>query len=84
MSKKYNILVNAITNYGRDILDVVVFLYLIPFIIHTLGKETFGLWSLIWAFVSLFALLDFGFGPSVVKYVGKARGENDPQQQEND
>lgn len=82
MSKKYNILINAITNYGRDILDVVVFLYLIPFIIHTLGKETFGLWSLIWAFVSLFALLDFGFGPSVVKYVGKARGENDPHQQQ--
>ncbi|WP_372369487.1 flippase [Candidatus Uabimicrobium sp. HlEnr_7] len=82
MSKKYNILVNAITNYGRDILDVAVFLYLIPFIIHTLGKETFGLWSLVWAFVSVFALLDFGFGPSVVKYVGKARGEQDPAQEQ--
>ncbi|BBM86914.1 flippase [Candidatus Uabimicrobium amorphum] len=82
MRKKYNIVINTVTNYGRDILDVVIFLYLIPFIIHTLGKETFGLWSLIWAFVSLFALLDFGFGPSVVKYVGKARGEGNSQQEQ--
>ena len=61
------ILVNTLSSYGRDIIDTITFLVLIPFIIKTLGTETFGLWSLIWSFLAFFELADMGFGASVVK-----------------
>jgi O-antigen/teichoic acid export membrane protein len=71
------ILFNTISSYGRDIVDTVAFLILIPFMIVKLGKENFGLWSLIWSFLSIFDLADLGFAASVIKYVADARGRND-------
>jgi len=76
------ILVNTLSSYGRDIIDTITFLVLIPFIIKTLGTETFGLWSLIWSFLAFFELADMGFGASVVKYVADARGRQDIERQE--
>jgi O-antigen/teichoic acid export membrane protein len=74
------ILLNTVSSYGRDIVDTVAFLVLIPFIIKTLGKEVFGLWSLIWAFLAIFELADLGSAASVVKYVADARGRHDHEQ----
>jgi O-antigen/teichoic acid export membrane protein len=71
------ILVNTLSSYGRDVVDTVAFLVLIPFIIKTLGKESFGLWSLIWSFLAIFELADLGFAASVIKYVADARGRGD-------
>ena len=76
------ILVNTLSSYGRDIIDTITFLVLIPFIIKTLGTETFGLWSLIWSFLAFFELADMGFGASVVKYVADARGRQDIERQQ--
>ncbi len=73
------ILVNTLSSYLRDVVDILTFLVLTPFLIQVLGKETFGLWSLIWSVVSLFALADMGFGTSVVKYVADARGRGDTE-----
>lgn len=70
----WNILVNTFSSYARDIVDILTFLILTPFLIDVLGKDQFGLWSLIWSIVSLFALADMGFGTSIVKYVADARG----------
>lgn len=71
------ILLNTLSSYARDIVDTITFLVLIPFIIKTLGSDSFGLWSLIWSFLALFELADLGFGASVVKYVADARGRED-------
>jgi|WetSurMetagenome_2_1015567.scaffolds.fasta_scaffold14398_4 O-antigen/teichoic acid export membrane protein len=76
------ILLNAVSSYGRDIIDTIAFLVLIPFIIKTLGSESFGLWSLIWAFLVFFDLADLGFGASVVKFVADARGRQDVARQQ--
>ncbi len=71
------ILINTLSSYGRDIVDTITFLILIPFIIRILGSDNFGLWSLIWSFLAVFELADLGFGASVVKYVADSRGRND-------
>jgi O-antigen/teichoic acid export membrane protein len=76
------ILLNALSSYSRDIIDTITFLVLIPFIIKTLGSESFGLWSLIWAFLVFFDLADLGFGASVVKFVADARGREDSERQQ--
>jgi len=68
------ILVNTLTSYMREILDIGTFLIITPFLIRTLGKDGFGLWSLVWSVVGLFALADLGFSASVVKYVADSRG----------
>lgn len=73
------ILWNTLSSYGRDVVDTLAFLILIPFIITTLGKESFGLWSLIWSFLAVFELADLGFAASVIKYVADARGKEDKQ-----
>lgn len=73
------ILVNTVTSQLDRAFDAVVFLVLIPFVVHTVGAEGWGLWSLIWAVVSLFALIDLGFSTSVVKYVADARGKKDSE-----
>ena len=73
------ILMNTLSSYGRDAVDTIAFLVMIPFIIKTLGNESFGLWSLIWSFLAIFELADFGFAASVVKYVADARGRQDTE-----
>jgi O-antigen/teichoic acid export membrane protein len=77
-----DILANVLTSYVREVVEILSFLVLIPFLIRTLGTETFGLWSLIWSFVSLFSLIDMGIGSSVVKYVADAKGRDDLERQQ--
>jgi len=81
-NRSHYILTNTLSSYGRDIVDTITFLVLIPFIIKTLGSDAFGLWSLIWSFLALFELADLGFGASVVKYVADARGRGDKGRQQ--
>ncbi len=73
------IVVNTATSQLDRVIDAVSFMVLIPFVVHIVGPEEYGLWSLIWAVLSLFALIDFGFGTAVVKYVADARGKGDVQ-----
>ena len=46
------------------------------YIIGQLGMETFGLWSLIFAVIGIFGLMDFGFATAAVKTVAEATGAN--------
>ncbi len=73
------ILLNTATSQLDRVIEAVTFLVLIPFVVRTVGPEGYGLWSLIWAVLSLFSLVDFGFGTAVVKYVADARGKRDGQ-----
>lgn len=73
------ILRNAASNYVRQVLQIAVFVLLTPFIVRAVGKESFGLWSVIQATVGLIGLMDMGFSSSVVKFVAEARGKQDPE-----
>jgi O-antigen/teichoic acid export membrane protein len=72
------IIKNTLSNYGRQAVQILVFLVLTPFIAARLGTEAFGLWALLQAVIGLFGLLDLGFGTSVVKYIAEARSSDDP------
>ena len=62
-----NILRNTIAGYVRQVVDTGSFLVITPLLIESLGAESFGLWSLVWAIVSLLMLLDLGVGPAVMR-----------------
>src|SRR5262245_46651094 len=50
-----------------------------PFVIHHLGKTTYGLWILVASLTSYLNLIDLGLRASITRYVSfhRARGEQD-------
>jgi len=78
-NRSITILKNTVSNYFRQVVQIGVFVFLTPFIAGKLGTESFGLWSLIQATVSILGLMDMGFATSVVKFVADARGKDDKE-----
>jgi O-antigen/teichoic acid export membrane protein len=45
-----------------------------PIVIHSIGTPAFGVWSFIGAVTIYLSILDFGVGPSIVRFAAEARG----------
>ena len=56
---------------------IAIGLVLQPYIIHTLGDELFGIWTLATSFVAMFSLLDIGLNSAVSRYVAATIGKKD-------
>jgi len=69
--------INIASNYLRVIVGIAVMFFLIPFMVSRLGMDMFGLWSLIFAVVGLFGLLDLGFATAAMKYVAELTASGD-------
>ncbi|MBX7187493.1 MAG: polysaccharide biosynthesis C-terminal domain-containing protein [Vicinamibacteria bacterium] len=59
---------------GRIGVTFAVWFLLTPFMIHSLGAEGYGLWSLLFSMVGFLSLLDLGTGAGVVRCVAETRG----------
>jgi O-antigen/teichoic acid export membrane protein len=70
-------ILNIATSYLRFAVSMVVVFLMTPYIIGQLGMDTFGLWSLIFAVIGIFGLMDFGFATAAVKTVAEATGAGD-------
>ena len=70
-------ILNIASNYLRVIVGIAVMFFLIPFQVTHLGLDLFGLWSLIFAVVGLFGLLDLGFATAAMKYVAELTASGD-------
>ncbi len=68
---------NIASNYLRFLVGMVVVFFLTPYIVARLGVDLFGLWSLIFAVVGIFGLLDLGFATAAVKYVAELTASQD-------
>ena len=77
LTRTARVALNTVTNYLRFGVTVVVFLLLTPVMIRYLGTEGFGLWSLLFAVLGFFGLLDMGAGTSVVKYMAECAASGD-------
>jgi len=64
------------SSYLRLIVQISVFFFLTPLIIRMLGQENYGLWTMLTAVVSLFGLLEFGFGTATMRFVAAARTDD--------
>jgi O-antigen/teichoic acid export membrane protein len=51
--------------------NVLVGVFLSPFILHRLGDDAFGLWILIFSVTGYYGLFDLGIRSSIVRYVAK-------------
>lgn len=68
--------VNTIWNLAGGLLPLIAAAACIPYVLHQLGNEAFGVLTLIWALIGYFSLFDFGVGRALTYKLSKLRGEN--------
>jgi O-antigen/teichoic acid export membrane protein len=67
------------SNVAGQVVTMLTWFALTPFIVHQLGANDYGLWVLVASLVAYGNLLDLGVGGAVTKYVAelRARGRSD-------
>jgi O-antigen/teichoic acid export membrane protein len=70
---------NVVGVYAVYAATIVSGLVVTPITLHALGDDAFGIWSFIGSLTVYLALLDFGLGPSVVRFTAEARGRRAPE-----
>lgn len=70
---------NALGIYATYAAAIVSGLVVTPIVLHELGRETFGIWSFIGSITVYLMVLDFGVGPSIVRFAAEARGRRSPE-----
>jgi O-antigen/teichoic acid export membrane protein len=75
---KEKILKGSLAGLLRTGLAIPIYIILTPLMLHKLGPELFGIWSLSTIIIGLINLADFGFKSSLVFYV--ARDLNQPEE----
>src|SRR5919109_1816707 len=74
---KVEILKNVGSSWFALGVNVLVGIFLSPYILHRLGDEAFGLWVLIFSVTGYYGLFDLGIRSSIVRYVAKYSATND-------
>src|SRR5258707_4935185 len=75
--EKLQIVKNVSSNWVALATNVLVGIFLSPFILHRLGDAAFGIWVLIFSITGYYGLFDLGIRSSVVRYVSKAKASGD-------
>ncbi len=78
LGKSQTVIRNTLFNTVGYFWQLLVSLLLIPFIIHRIGMEQFGIWVLLEVVVIYLSLLDFtGIGGAFVKYIAEYHARKD-------
>ena len=70
---------NALGVYAVYGATIVSGLVVTPITLHALGEDGFGIWAFIGSITLYLTVLDFGLGPSVVRFSAEARGRGAPE-----
>ena len=76
---KGQILRNAFSSWFALGINVLIGIFLSPFILHRLGDSAFGIWILIFSITGYYGLFDLGIRSSVVRFVAKFSATNDSE-----
>ena len=68
---------NALWSFAGLVVPLLVAVLAVPYLIHTMGKERFGLLALIWMGIGYFSLFDMGLGRALTKLVAEHLGRED-------
>ena len=77
MSLRTRALINVASSWGGLGVNIAIGFFLYPFILHHLGDEASGLWTLIYSFTGYYGIFDFGIRSSLIRYVSKFRATGD-------
>lgn len=68
---------NITTRYVAIAVELVIGLVMLPFNLHHLGQEAYGLWMLTASVTIHFSILDMGFGGALVNFIARYRAHRD-------
>lgn len=79
MSVKRTIIRNTLSNWAGYGVNVIVALFLSPFVVHSLGDDAYGMWTVLVSLTGYYGLLDLGIRSGVGQYVTRywAKGDMD-------
>ncbi len=66
-----------ILSYALIIIDILVGILFVPILLNSLGDSEYGLYKLLLSTASYLAVLDFGIGGTITRYLVKFRTEKD-------
>jgi len=75
--EKKQILKNVGSSWSALAINVIVGVFLSPFIVHRLGDAAFGVWVLIFSITGYYGLFDLGIRSSIIRYVSKYTATDD-------
>src|SRR6267154_5608287 len=75
--EKKQILKNVGSSWSALAINVIVGIFLSPFIVHRLGDAAFGVWVLIFSITGYYGLFDLGIRSSIIRYVSKYTATDD-------
>jgi len=75
--EKRQILKNVGSSWSALGINVIVGIFLSPFILHHLGDAAFGIWVLIFSVTGYYGLFDLGIRSSIIRYVSKYTATGD-------
>jgi O-antigen/teichoic acid export membrane protein len=75
--EKLQIIKNVGSSWFSLGLNILVGIFLSPFILHRLGDAAFGIWVLIFSLTGYYGIFDFGIRSSIVRYVSKYTATQD-------
>jgi len=77
--EKRQILKNVGSSWSALAINVLVGIFLSPFILHRLGDTAYGIWILVFSVTGYYGMFDLGIRSSIIRYVSKysATGDND-------
>ncbi len=68
---------NTTINFIGQVVPFFVAVFTIPYVVHGLGVERFGIMSLAWIVLAYFNLFDLGLGRAATKFVAEALGKGE-------
>src|ERR1700692_1112843 len=75
--EKKQILKNVGSSWSALAINVIVGIFLSPFILHRLGDAAFGIWVLVFSVTGYYGLFDLGIRSSIIRYVSTYTAKND-------
>ncbi|MEW8254410.1 MAG: MATE family efflux transporter [Candidatus Thiodiazotropha taylori] len=77
--EKNRIIRNLFSNWTGLLVSIVVSFFLAPFVVHNLGNELYGVWTIINQFTGYMYLFDFGVRESVIRSTSHSLAKKDPK-----
>lgn len=74
---KYKLKVNLLASWGDHLVGILVGLFLMPYVLTTVGDSQYGLWLFICSFAGYSGLLNLGFGETVSRFVAHHKAKDE-------
>lgn len=72
-----SVVINVFSNWSNFLVTVCIAFLISPIIVHSLGIEIYGVWTLIVSVTSYFTVLDFGVNTAIVRYISGKSARKD-------